>query len=59
MLLTGTNENNETVVLSEKNDYYADIKRPVWFVYSGMGSQWATMGAELMRIPIFAASIER
>ncbi|KAJ1522159.1 hypothetical protein ONE63_002470 [Megalurothrips usitatus] len=34
-------------------------KRPVWFVYSGMGSQWPGMGAELMRIPIFAATIER
>ncbi|KAJ1520480.1 hypothetical protein ONE63_003606 [Megalurothrips usitatus] len=34
-------------------------KRTVWFVYSGMGSQWAGMGAELMRIPIFAETIER
>ncbi|CAH2093765.1 unnamed protein product [Euphydryas editha] len=54
-----TNEKNETVSLSEKADYYDDVKRPLWFVYSGMGSQWAGMGAQLMRIPIFAASIER
>ncbi|KAJ1531496.1 hypothetical protein ONE63_000171 [Megalurothrips usitatus] len=33
--------------------------RPVWFVYSGMGSQWPGMGADLMRIPIFADTIER
>ncbi|XP_045454228.1 fatty acid synthase-like [Melitaea cinxia] len=54
-----TNEKNETISLSEKADYYDDVKRPLWFVYSGMGSQWAGMGAQLMRIPIFAASIER
>ncbi|KAJ1520485.1 hypothetical protein ONE63_003611 [Megalurothrips usitatus] len=34
-------------------------KRSVWFVYSGMGSQWAGMGAGLMRIPIFSETIER
>ncbi|KAJ1522505.1 hypothetical protein ONE63_001695 [Megalurothrips usitatus] len=34
-------------------------KRTVWFVYSGMGSQWAGMGAGLMRIPLFAETIER
>ncbi|KAJ1525320.1 hypothetical protein ONE63_010142 [Megalurothrips usitatus] len=34
-------------------------KRTVWFVYSGMGSQWAGMGAGLMRLPIFAETIER
>ncbi|XP_046964229.1 fatty acid synthase-like [Vanessa cardui] len=54
-----TNENNETVSLAEKTDYFDDAKRPLWFVYSGMGSQWAGMGAQLMRIPVFAASIER
>ncbi|XP_045454233.1 fatty acid synthase-like [Melitaea cinxia] len=54
-----TNDKNETISLSEKVDYFNDVKRPLWFVYSGMGSQWAGMGAQLMRIPIFAASIER
>ncbi|XP_047538457.1 fatty acid synthase-like isoform X1 [Vanessa atalanta] len=54
-----TKENNETVSLAEKTDYFDDAKRPLWFVYSGMGSQWAGMGTQLMRIPIFAASIER
>ncbi|XP_045454234.1 fatty acid synthase-like [Melitaea cinxia] len=54
-----TNDENETFSLSEKVDYYDDVKHPLWFVYSGMGSQWAGMGAQLMRIPIFAASIER
>ncbi|CAF4885072.1 unnamed protein product [Pieris macdunnoughi] len=58
-ILLDTNQDNETVVLSETADYFDDVKRPLWFVYSGMGSQWAGMGAQLMRIPVFAAAIER
>ncbi|XP_041987847.1 fatty acid synthase [Aricia agestis] len=33
--------------------------RPVWFVFSGMGSQWSGMGRALMRLPLFARSVER
>ncbi|KAJ1528563.1 hypothetical protein ONE63_006967 [Megalurothrips usitatus] len=33
--------------------------RPVWFVYSGMGSQWAGMGKGLLQLPIFAETIQR
>ncbi|KAI5651690.1 acyl transferase domain-containing protein [Phthorimaea operculella] len=54
-----TSENGETVCLASSVDDYDDMKRPVWFVYSGMGSQWAGMGKQLMRIPVFAAAIER
>ncbi|KAJ8713069.1 hypothetical protein PYW08_008373 [Mythimna loreyi] len=54
-----TNEEQKTVCLSEKSEYFDDVRRPLWFVYSGMGSQWAGMGTQLMRIPIFAAAIER
>ncbi len=31
--------------------------RPVWFIYSGMGSQWAGMGRELMSLEPFARAI--
>jgi fatty acid synthase len=31
--------------------------RPIWFVYSGMGSQWAGMGQKLMKIPLFDQSL--
>lgn len=34
-------------------------KRPVWFIFSGMGSQWQGMGADLMRLPIFSDAIEK
>ncbi|CAK1541491.1 unnamed protein product [Leptosia nina] len=53
------NEKDETISLAEKADYYDDTTSPLWFVYSGMGSQWAGMGTQLMRIPVFAAAIER
>ncbi|KAK3911268.1 Fatty acid synthase [Frankliniella fusca] len=34
-------------------------RRTVWFVYSGMGSQWAGMGAALLAVPVFAETIDR
>ncbi|XP_052739226.1 fatty acid synthase [Bicyclus anynana] len=58
-IVLDTNGNDETICLSERLDDFDDAKRPLWFVYSGMGSQWAGMGATLMRIPIFAAAIEK
>ncbi|GBP15812.1 Fatty acid synthase [Eumeta japonica] len=33
--------------------------RPVWFVFSGMGSQWPGMARDLLRLPMFAASVQR
>nr|XP_037872255.1 fatty acid synthase isoform X4 [Bombyx mori] len=52
-------QENQTVSLGEAVNYFDNAKRPLWFVYSGMGSQWPGMGAELMNIPIFSAAIER
>lgn len=31
----------------------------MWFVFSGMGSQWPGMAKSLMRLPAFADSINR
>lgn len=36
-----------------------NTKRPIVFMFSGVGSQWAGMAAGLMEVPIFARSIER
>ncbi|XP_055853355.1 fatty acid synthase [Episyrphus balteatus] len=38
--------------------HYTGIKRPLVWVFSGMGSQWTQMGASLMEIPIFRNSIQ-
>jgi fatty acid synthase len=34
-------------------------KRPIWYVFSGMGSQWAHMAKDLMHVPAFKQSIEK
>lgn len=34
-------------------------KRPIWYVFSGMGSQWNGMGKQLLSIPLFAESIRK
>lgn len=49
----------KAVSVARKIEYFSGVRRPVWFVYSGMGSQWPGMGKELMRIPVFAAAIEK
>ncbi len=33
--------------------------RPLWFVFAGMGTQWAGMGRDLMTLDIFRQSILR
>ncbi|XP_065221120.1 fatty acid synthase-like isoform X2 [Planococcus citri] len=39
--------------------FFAGEKRPIWFVFAGMGSQWTGMGKSLMEIPILAESIRK
>ncbi|CAG9854644.1 unnamed protein product [Phyllotreta striolata] len=35
------------------------LNRPIWFIYTGMGSQWNKMGKDLLNIPVFRKTIER
>lgn len=36
-----------------------DEKRSIWYIYSGVGSQWTNMGKDLMELDVFRKSIER
>ena len=38
---------------------YRDEKRPVWFIYAGMGAQWASMAKEMMQVDAFRQAINR
>jgi fatty acid synthase, animal type len=54
-------QNSETAnatCIERKINQCDSVKKPVVWVYSGIGSQWAGMGADLMRIPTFANSID-
>ncbi|XP_014286164.1 fatty acid synthase [Halyomorpha halys] len=52
-------------ILNDKGEVFNGMKeynmhkRPIWYVFSGMGSQWTGMGTKLMEIPIFANAIHK
>jgi fatty acid synthase len=46
------------VCVAKEITHYTGMKRPIVFVYSGMGSQWTTMGKDLLSIPIFREAVE-
>lgn len=49
-----TNDSPESDVLAVPAE-----NRPVWFVFSGMGSQWPGMAKDLLRLDIFRGSIKK
>lgn len=51
-------ENKNAELIAKDIQHYNGLKRPVVWVFSGMGSQWTEMGSSLMEIPMFKASIE-
>ena len=53
---TKTEEN--ATCASQHVQHFDGVKRPIVWVYSGMGSQWCGMGKDLMKIRIFADAIE-
>jgi fatty acid synthase, animal type len=48
-----------TTCINRSMSAYKEDKRPVAFVFPGVGSQWFGMGRDLMKIPIVAEAIER
>ncbi|XP_072167778.1 fatty acid synthase-like [Diadema setosum] len=50
--LTGMPESSEVKLVSPPE------KRPIWYVFSGMGSQWAGMGKDLMCLEPFRDTID-
>ncbi|XP_051160200.1 fatty acid synthase-like [Leptopilina boulardi] len=36
-----------------------NLRKEIWYMFSGMGSQWVGMGEALLQIPIFAQAIEK
>ncbi|XP_047538487.1 fatty acid synthase-like isoform X2 [Vanessa atalanta] len=49
----------KSISLARNIQNFSGVRRPVWFVYSGAGSEWAGMATQLMRIPVFADAIEK
>ncbi|XP_043463802.1 fatty acid synthase-like [Leptopilina heterotoma] len=39
--------------------YVSGEKREVWYMFSGMGSQWVGMGKALLQIPVFEKAIKK
>ena len=51
------NPGGNAICLSKEIQHFPGMKRPIVWVFSGMGSQWPEMGASLMELPIFRDSI--
>ncbi|KAF7386952.1 hypothetical protein HZH66_011404 [Vespula vulgaris] len=45
--------------IREVGQYNSSSKQPIWFIFSGMGSQWAGMGQKLFCIETFQRSLQR
>ncbi|KAL7024910.1 hypothetical protein ACKWTF_013247 [Chironomus riparius] len=58
-LFTQDPESSNATCNERHIENFAEEKRPIVWVFSGMGSQWPGMGADLMKIPIFESSIKR
>lgn len=51
-------EDHSTIVIDRQVHESEGIKRPLVFLFSGVGSQWQKMGKDLLKIPSVAKRIE-
>lgn len=45
--------------ITREVSFYEDLTKPVWYIFSGLGSQWNGMGTSLLKLPAFASTIEK
>ncbi|XP_049809979.1 fatty acid synthase isoform X1 [Schistocerca nitens] len=61
--ITGHNYRGFTVLGGSSTlreiSHFDGEKRPVWFVFSGMGTQWPGMGSDLLQIEVFEKAIRK
>lgn len=57
-LLKGFKDGRNAELVAQEAHHYSGLKRPIVWVFSGMGSQWSEMGTSLMTIPMFKTSID-
>lgn len=59
VLTKGQSNGEPAICLASGEQRYEGIKRPMVWIFSGVGSQWTGMGSSLMVIPLFKESILR
>ncbi|KAG4070516.1 hypothetical protein HA402_012306, partial [Bradysia odoriphaga] len=52
-------QNSNAFCINKETQHFSGLKRPIVWVFSGMGSQWSEMGTSLLELPLFRASIQR
>lgn len=52
-------ESGKAKCLARDVQFFNGTRRPVVFVFTGIGSQWSEMGKSLMEIPSFTTSIQK
>lgn len=57
--LFGSNLNENAICFDKSGSQNVEQKKPIIFLYSGMGSQWSGMGRVLLHLPLFKEIINK